>query len=148
MTPNPQEDGVTHLNVYSQGQTSLGRFLSNFYNWIIETEDGVFDSIEGYWYWLGCEHPDRDQLRTVSGAKAKKLGRELRGKDWQSDDEFKRKICAAISLKIKSHPAKWKELRDNTLPLAHYYVFGGKVVEPSDGAWILEHIQSVAKEQS
>ena len=46
----PAEDGITHVNVYSRGLTTLGRWLSNFAHCPIETEDGPFASIEGYWY--------------------------------------------------------------------------------------------------
>jgi len=27
---NPEEDGITHINIYSKGKTDLGRMLSNF----------------------------------------------------------------------------------------------------------------------
>ena len=36
----PKDDGITHINIYSQGKTQLGRFLSNFEPSPIETEDG------------------------------------------------------------------------------------------------------------
>ena len=45
---NPQNDGVDHINIYSKGLTELGRFLSNFEHILITTEDGDFNSIEGY----------------------------------------------------------------------------------------------------
>ena len=42
-------DGVTHINVYSQGKTSIGRALSNFsplgFN---HPKHGHFESVEGY----------------------------------------------------------------------------------------------------
>jgi len=41
-------DGVTHINIYSKGKTSLDRALSNFAHTPIETVDGKFASIEGY----------------------------------------------------------------------------------------------------
>lgn len=67
-------DGVTHINVYSRGETAVGRWLSNFTRCSLETEDGNFESIEGYWYWLtthDCE------LRELHGFLAKKVGREF-----------------------------------------------------------------------
>ena len=136
----PTEDGITHINIYSQGKTWLGKNLSNFAYFPIETEDGKFNSIEGYWYWLSCKD---DRLRTLSGYNAKKLGRELGGKDWLDDDEFKRKITDAISRKIMSNQRLHDELKKSTLPLLHYYVFGGAVVEPNDGRWVIEHIENI-----
>lgn len=136
----PTKDGITHINIYSQGKTWLGKNLSNFAYFPIETEDGKFNSIEGYWYWLSCKD---DRLRTLSGYNAKKLGRELGGKDWLDDDEFKRKITDAISRKIMSNQRLHDELKKSTLPLLHYYVFGGAVVEPNDGRWVIEHIENI-----
>lgn len=70
---DPNEDGVTHINIYSQGKTELGRMLSNFYKCRIDTKDGVFNSVEGYWYWLGIEDcKEKDALKTLSGYQAKK----------------------------------------------------------------------------
>ena len=140
---NPENDGIDHINVYSKGKTELGKFLSNFAYSLIETEDGLFSSIEGYWYWLG--HND-DRLRKLSGFEAKKLGRELGAPDWIDSEEFKEKIKKAITIKLNSNEAV--ELLDANsdlldLPLAHYYVYKGKVVEPKDGEWILEHLKNV-----
>lgn len=138
----PEEDGITHINIYSKAQTSLGRFLTNFSHSPIETEDGHFESIEGYWYWLGCTHKDKDKLRKLSGFKAKQVGRELRALDWQDSPEFKRKICDAITYKIKNSKFL-QEFLDSKLPFCHYYNYGGKVVEPEDGRWVIEHIENL-----
>lgn len=140
---SPENDGITHINIYSKGKTELGRFLSNFTRCPIETEDGHFDSIEGYWYWLSCKD---DRLRTLSGFAAKYLGRELGGRDWCDDSDFKRKICEAITIKLNTQDSKsvinkYPELLK--LQLVHYYTYGSKVVTPKEGKWILEHIKSV-----
>lgn len=137
---NPAEDGITHINIYSKAATELGRFLSNFAHCPVKTEDGPFVSIEGYWYWLSCGD---DNLRELSGWQAKSYGREFGGQDWMDDDEFCRKITAAITTKIMSQPRMMRELAESTLPLAHYYVYGGKVVDVKDGKWILDHIDSI-----
>ena len=148
MAWKPEDDGITHINVYSKGKTALGKWLSNFTRVPIETEDGHFESIEGYWYWLGTNDAHKDELRYASGWQAKSLGREMRGVDWQSDDEFKRKICAAIKIKIESNPKMLLALQENTLPLTHYYVYGEnhnnpKVVEPKDGKWVIDFISEL-----
>lgn len=139
---NPELDGVDHINVYSKGQTSLGRFLTNFSYSPITTEDGPFSSIEGYWYWLGTNHTRKDKLRTAYGFKAKQLGRELGALDWQDGEDFKRKILAAIETKLTTNPEILSQLQNTTVPLLHYYNYGGKVVEPKDGKWILDYLNS------
>jgi hypothetical protein len=134
-----QTDGIDHINIYSQGKTELGRFLSNFTRYPIETEDGPFQSIEGYWYWLSSND---DKLRELYGWQAKKYGREIKAKDWMDDEEFKRKICSAIKTKVES--SKYLEqLQKCELPLDHYYVYGGKVIRPKEGRWIIDFIESL-----
>jgi predicted NAD-dependent protein-ADP-ribosyltransferase YbiA (DUF1768 family) len=141
---DPAADGITHINVYSNGKTALGRFLSNFAYSEIQTQDGQFKSVEGYWYWLGTEASlEREALREAVGAHAKELGRALGAKDWQSSDEFKRKICSAISIKIRQNSGMLLELKNSRLPLAHYYVYGDKVVRVAGAQWILDYIQSI-----
>lgn len=147
MSYNPAEDGITHVNAYSRSKSEIGRALSNFAHAPFTCEDGWFASIEAYWYWLGTDSPRRDDLRTTSGYRAKKLGRELGSPDWKSDPEFKRKICAAITAKFNAWPEMQELLRQyKTLPVVHYYYWESKnpdvlpkVTVPSTGLWIWEH---------
>lgn len=138
---DPKEDGITHINVYSRGETQLGRLLSNFaHTEFVHPEDGKFQSIEGYWYWLSCKE---DILRHQFGFSAKSMGRALGGKDWLDTDDFKRKIKLAIKAKVNAHPNIKEKLLNNELPLKHYYVYSGKVVEPTEGKWIIEYIEEL-----
>ena len=142
----PSDDGITHINVYSKGKTELGRFLSNFYPIHVETEDGCFESIEGYWYWLGTDHPDRDKLRLMSGYEAKSVGKNFRVTDrlYMDNEEFKRKIRDAMTWKMNNNPEMFRMLQQSILPLQHYYVFYGKVIAPKDNLWVLEHLRDLA----
>lgn len=73
---NPDEDGITHINVYSKGKTELGQLLSNFaYTPFVHSEYGKFNSIEAFWYYYftGCKH---DDLKLLYGYKAKEKGRK------------------------------------------------------------------------
>jgi hypothetical protein len=141
-TLNPDEDGVTHVNIYSQGKTEIGRFLSNFAAVPFDTvEDGSFKSVEGYWYWLCTPETEsrREELRWLSGFDAKKLGRELRADDWRRDAAFVKKITDAIEFKLVSNAGACDALADTgDLPLVHYYNYKGKVVEPKDGKWVID----------
>ena len=131
-------DGVTHVNIYSKGKTSLGQALSNFTNSPIDTTDGKFASIEGYWYWLNTDSPKKDILRWEHGAIAKTIGRDLRSKDWNDDPLFKLKIYNAMLSKLIQHNTILSEFLNNKLPFRHYYVFSGKITEPESGKWILD----------
>lgn len=137
-TINPDLDGIYHINVYSKGKTWLGRNLSNFSYSPIETEDGKFNSVEGYWYWLSS----RDEaLRSLWGFDAKKRGREVGGKDWLDDNEFKLKIKKAIDNKLRSNNVLLKTLQECNLPLTHYYVYSNRVVLIPKSRWIIEFIE-------
>lgn len=137
---NPNTDGIDHINIYSKGQTELGRFLSNFAHSPIETEDGNFTSIEGYWYWLGCTHKNKDLLRGVYGYKAKQLGRDLRAEDWPSFDGFQDKISRAIVIKLDTYPDYKEQLLNSTLPLVHYYTYGNNIIQVPEANWIIKVI--------
>lgn len=143
---DPKEDGISHINIYSKAQTELGRYLSNFSDCNIETEDGFFRTIEGYWYWLGCGD---ERLRNLSGWECKKLGRELRAPDWPKTDGFEKKILKAIAEKICSRPAcvTWM-VQSGTLPFFHYYSYNGKVIMPKDGLWMIDFITQFRDELS
>jgi predicted NAD-dependent protein-ADP-ribosyltransferase YbiA (DUF1768 family) len=145
---NPADDGHTHINAYSRSRCELGRALSNFANAPFVCEDGWFASIEAYWYYLGADPARRDELRPLSGYQAKKLGRELGSPDWQeSSEEFKRKICAAITAKLQAWPEMQELLRQKKhLPIVHYYYWESKnpgvvpkVTVPKTGLWVWEH---------
>lgn len=135
-----EEDGVTHINVYSKARTKLGQFLSNFAHTPIDTEDGRFASLEGYWYWLKTGD---STMKVVHGYQAKKYGKQCKGRDPQMPwDEFQSKFRVALDAKMKAFPGALRELKATTLPLAHYYVFNGKTV-PGGHLWVIEHIDSM-----
>ena len=128
------DDGQTHINVYSKGRTELGRWMSNFAHEPIDTEDGSFASIEGYWYWLGTRN---EKLRTLHGFLAKKVGRESNNTVSLPSPEFKIKIEKAIRIKADKRPDMIAKLKQCDLPLDHYYVFNG--TEKDAGfKWILD----------
>jgi hypothetical protein len=141
-------DGVDHINIYSRGVTQLGRQLSNFAHTPFECEDGRFASVEGYWYWLGCDPVNRPEvLRRIHGYRAKKEGRLLREKIMPLDEDvFRRKIKAALRMKIAYHERLAGDLRRSRLPFVHYYTSAGRVIVPSSGAWICQEYEAIRAE--
>jgi transposase len=152
--PNQWKDGKEHVNVYSIGKTELGRFLSNFAHTPIDLPiDGHFESIEGYWHWLGTSHPDREVLRGMYGLAAQKAGRKFKDPRYETykyyikkDHRFKAKIKAAIRIKIENNKVMKRQFIRNTLPLLHYYVFSSYVKVPADAEWLLKSIESIREE--
>jgi len=139
---NPNEDGITHINIYSKGKTLLGRLLSNFaVTPFTHPTHGKFQSVEGYWYWLLAEsNPQRDKLRTLSGWRAKQFGRELQTPDWpaEKDTTFYENIYSALEAKLEATPLLQELLGKSTLPFEHYYVYGDKVIDVTQGKWLIE----------
>jgi hypothetical protein len=136
---DPNEDGITHINVYSQAKTELGRFLSNFAHSPVNTPDGHFESLEGYWYWLKTYD---DYLRELYGYKAKEYGKKL---PVVNQTINKSKFKKALYQKVKNNSEWLKQnplWNDLSLPLKHYYVYGGKPKE-AGGQWVLDILEQL-----
>jgi len=147
---NPNEDGITHINIYSKGKTSLGQMLSNFYNNIsdIKTKDGGFKSVEGYWYWLSVDSNQNDKniLRLAHGFNAKKVGKQLVDRFGRRfDDDFEDKIIRAIWNKAQQNILLF-DVKYKDLPFEHYYNYGGKIHDVKDKyLWMIDGIDRMAK---
>ena len=127
-------DGVNCINVYSKGSTALGRWMSNFTREPIFTCDGRFESIEGYWYWLGTQD---EHLRDLWGFEAKRYGRSVPSRFMLREDDFRRRIRAAIIAKCRCNSAMVRLLKSSTMPFAHFYVYGGQQI-PAGNRWVIE----------
>lgn len=126
--PSPSNDGVDHINIYSNAKTELGRKLSHFpFTPFTHPYFGPFKSMEGFWYWLKAEKKD-DVLRNLCGFKAKQYGRGLEKKkldDFKTGIAlFQEDILAANYQKIIQNPSILQMLCDSDLPFQHYYLFG------------------------
>lgn len=92
-----KDDGITHLNVYSNARTELGKALSNFHHNPLgiyyRTPHGEFKTLEGYYHYLRIIEmmdikglagsieelcPDIDLLRHAVGHVAIKQGRRIK----------------------------------------------------------------------
>jgi len=144
---NPEEDGLNHINIYSQGKTDLGKLLSNFYRCEIKTTDGIFNSVEGYWYWLGLlsDNNEKDHLRKLSGYDAKKFGEQIKTKEKRFDPNFEKKILQAIFQKIFINKNIVIANRNKQgLSLEHYYVYGNKIIDVKNKyLWMIDGIEKI-----
>ena len=153
MEIKPSEDGVTHINVYSRGRTELGRLLSNFaHTPFIHPEFGEFASVEAFWYWLslGKVH---DELRPLYGFKCKQKGKELKANGAKEThvDDFEIQIKKALLLKVEQNHHLAKLLKESSLPLMHYYVYGNnltdsskyKIIHIDKFNWITDYLDTV-----
>lgn len=148
----PEEDGITHINVWSRAKTPLGRALSNFAHTPFDHPDyGHFSSVEGFWYWLSTGSTN-NQFRSLFGFRAKEIGRLVR-RELDANggipvvEDFRAQIKKALLCKIEQNPQLQQALKESDLPLTHYYVWGEapniKVTVPDDFAWIHQYLSDV-----
>lgn len=117
----PDTDGKTHINIYSKAATKLGKFLTNMANVPVSMgEDGVFESMEGYWYWLMTGR-DKQFFQMCNCFEAKKHGRQL---PRNPPINFQAKFKEAMKMKIDQYPRMKELLIKSELPFTHYYFYG------------------------
>jgi len=145
MNWDSRDDGVTHINVYSRGQTTLGRLLSNFASLPFTCpEFGTFASVEGYWYFLLTGN---EELRELAGVEAKRVGKK--SKPGEPPEFFEKCVRRALRLKVEAHPQLADLLGETTLPLAHYYVMkdwetgGRKTVSADSHPWVIDELEDI-----
>lgn len=139
-TISPEEDGVTHVNIYSKSRTRLGRLLSNLaYAPFYHPKQGRFSSMEAYFYWLstGMQH---DYLKDLYGYKAKQEGKKHAV---VKHPKFQENLRVAVKLKLIQNKEIIELLSENTLPFKHYYVYGDThVVDRTESIqWMIEAIK-------
>lgn len=144
MKYDPREDGITHINIYSKAQTTLGRALSNWTPCTINTSIGQFRSIEGLIFYLGSFD---ERLRDVFGFKAKQLGEQLDRGIRLPEDIFRRIVTEGMYSKIEHlTPEFQKQFKFSKLPFTHYYTYGNKVIDVPKWEWQIKVWEKIREE--
>jgi hypothetical protein len=133
----PEDDGVTHINVYTRGATTLGRGLSNLSECNIEHPYfGHFRTLEGLWFYMKTDFKD-DQFRILKGIAARDLGKSMPTEPYPL---FNKMFKLGMLVKLERNPSLIQELINNDKPLAHYYSYGGgkKIVQLDRHQWQLD----------
>lgn len=146
--PNPAEDGVTHINVYSQGKTELGRLLSNFTKTpFIHPDYGMFECMEGFYYYISTGCCD-EEFRYLLGFKAKQHGAKM---PRVKRDDFVDVMDSGLRAKIRCNGNIHAMLKEAKLPFEHYYIYGihkerTKVFVPVEHQWWIEKLDKIRQE--
>lgn len=141
ITPNPADDGVHNINVWTNGKTRLGRLLTHLSDLSVDDPRyGRFSCGEGLYYYIktGCVH---EELRTMSGYEAKRYGQTLPRGRWVTD--FWGEIKIANRARIDQHPELRDLVEESTLPFEHYYVYQNKVVVPRGSAQYCKMLEEI-----
>lgn len=132
------DDGVTHINVYTRGATVLGRQLSNLSECNIEHPYfGHFRTLEGLWYYMKTNFLD-DEFRILKGMKAREKGKVMPSKHYPL---FNKMFKLGMLEKLDRNPTLQEQLKSNDLPLAHYYVYGDRIHTLNHHQWQLDYWQ-------
>lgn len=138
-------EGIDHINCYSKSKTILGKYLSNFAYTPFTCNGVKYASMEAAWYAFGLPLDVSQNLRKLHGFLAKAEGRKLR-QDYPPDQtkpeahQLFMRQCA--DQKLKEHPRILILLKNNKLPLVHYYEYGGKVVTSNGSDWLWKHYET------
>lgn len=129
------EDGKTHVNVFTRGQTKMGRAMSNFQECNIEHPFfGRFRSLEGLWYYLKTGR-NTELFRILNGYDARKQGKP---RETVKYPLFTKMFKLGMVEKLAKNKELQEELVKNELPLVHYYVYQGAIQVPPRHEWQLE----------
>ena len=162
----PIDDGLTHINVYSNAKTELGRWLSNFSVTWTETNLGKFASLEGYYHYrkaLRVINPETvesdlailiNRLKAADGFTAKLLGNKIRKTANKyglklidlPDEAFNKDFEEALFNKVTSDLDKLSEYFDEISSgtiFVHYYNYGGEVMYKPHFKWLIERLESI-----
>lgn len=149
---NPDEDGITHINIYTKGKTEVGRLLTNLSDVPVNSpKHGKFKCVEGFWYWYftGKQY---EQFRNYNGFTAKKEGKKLRDdridKEGLSDKD-RIEVLQVIGWKIRQSKYLQKLMIESELPFVHYYYYGDsgnyRLHELPQYDWITEELERIRK---
>lgn len=96
--------------------------------------------MEGFWYWIATGH-QHHYLKGLWGYRAKEEGRKYpKVEVWG----FNVLIENALYYKVTQNPYLQQLLVESTLPLYHYYLYGGvKVVVPASGYFQMDYLEEL-----
>lgn len=140
--PNPEDDGKTHINIYDQGKSELGRMLSYFYEAPFQHPHyGPFKSIEGFLRYLRSGGED-DAFRTIPAVRAKAHAESAKRRGEYKDHQVRdldKIIFAANYAKIDQNPEIKKALINSTLPFENYFLWNtsGVVIRPKGSKFVI-----------
>lgn len=133
-------DGIDHINIYSQGKTQLGRLLSNWTDCDLNISLGYFKNIECLIFFLGSFN---DSIRYMSGYIAKTKGNKLDRNIRLPEDIFKKNIIEAMNYKVQNNETLKSLLIQSDLPLTHYYVYNGKIINVDNWEWQVQEWEKI-----
>lgn len=146
-SPSPMEwigDGVDHINILRDSNTSLGDFLAHgtrfpFTHHIF----GKFSNMESFWYYLQSTERD-DRIRVLTGKHLMNFKNKL---TFQRVTNFRAIIMDSNWQKIKQYKDVANLMRDSELPFDCYRVDpnSGIRIRPVYFKWLIVGFEEIRK---
>lgn len=147
---HPFEEGISHINCFSQAKTVFGKWASNFaLSPFIMNNNLRYASVEAAWYWFSLDK-DHAELRNPYGNQAKTLGKVLRQQSQIQTSPAEHQAFVRKALAAKVYYMRFNNpqiqvqaniLLQKNIPFVHYLNFGGKIVERPQDQWIFDHLK-------
>lgn len=136
----PKSDGVDHINIHSTAATELGRMLDNLATVpFTHPEYGEFKTVEGfYWYLISGQRDG--SFRTHNGHGVRQAAKYLMQDPKHLSGRYAHEASTATYLKVIQNEELKTLLRESTLPLTCYVLYGTTNIKKLDGKAHQNHV--------
>ena len=150
---NPNDDGNTHINIYSKSRNVLGRKLTNMYPFEFCFDNITFNSVEQAWhfYKFAGKPEIANQILAINNPfdclKFARANKTEESTETALSFGFKLLMEDVIRTRIKADKDLKNLLRNSWLPFEHYYAYGDKVHDQRDKyEWLVQIFETIRTE--
>ena len=140
--PNPNNDGITHINVFDTAATNLGKRLSLGNSYFVHPKLGSFNCLDAFSLLLNSKQPN-DRFRYITFREAKAIIAKIRNH---------RKCVGYVGMMkdgyrhfILNNPELYKEFVESTLPFDSYQILkaSGLVARTHKANWLVDLLEEL-----
>ena len=140
--PNPNNDGITHINVFDTAATNLGKRLSLGNSYFVHPKLGSFNCLDAFSLLLNSKQPN-DRFRFITFREAKAIIAKIRNH---------RKCVGYVGMMkdgyrhfILNNPELYKEFVESTLPFDSYQILkaSGLVARTHKANWLVDLLEEL-----
>lgn len=143
--PNPNNDGITHINVFNTAATNLGRRLALGNSYFVHPKLGSFNCLDAFSLLLNSKQPN-DRFRYITFKEARGIINKIRN----------HRTCAGYVGMMKdgyrhfilNNPELYKEFVESTLPFDSYQIMkaSGLVARTHKANWLVDLLEELRVE--
>lgn len=143
--PNPNNDGITHINVFNTAATNLGRRLALGNSYFVHPKLGSFNCLDAFSLLLNSKQPN-DRFRYITFREARGIINKIRNH---------RKCAGYVGMMkdgyrhfILNNPELYKEFVESTLPFDSYQIMkaSGLIARTHKANWLVDLLEELRVE--